>query len=352
MSITTAATTPELSVQRLPWAENMVEIDSGATAQQMLTAAGLDWTVEFGDLKREQRVYRHTQMMVQEPYIEPHAVVNEVTDPAEIKRLIEQDPDNLAVTNEWRVAKDVKDVRRTHDNLIFGQVGGDYKLVQNFEALQFADNLIDEGGQWIAAGEQYGGKIVFGVMRLNGDTVTVGGEDAVDMYLVVRTSHNGTTGVQAMVTPIRVQCENMMPLVSRTAKSKWSVRHVSDPLGKIQVARDTLQLARKYIHDGFTREFEELLEVPVSDERAMFALDRVIPKGRSRRDSVIDGIMAAFHNEELNPYRDNGMGLVNGLTDYYDHVINRRTAASRLQEQWDGEGRQMLTKLTAELLHR
>jgi phage/plasmid-like protein (TIGR03299 family) len=351
-AITTPTSLAGLQIERMPWSQNIVSIPAGATAAQMLEAAGLNWEVEFGDHKREQIVYRQRRMVNEAPYLDEREQLVEVTDPATIEYLQKNEPENIQRKIEWVKCTDVKDVRRTDNWKILGQVGSSYKPVQNEEALRFCDNLLDEGGRWIAGGSQYDDKMIYGVMQLTGDTITIAGDDAYDLYLVVRTSHNGTTGVQVLFTPIRFECTNMMPLISRTAKSKISIRHVADPLGQLQNARTTLQLGRTYFQDAFAREVEELLEVPVTEERAKFALERVIPANRSNRENVIHGIMEAFYNEEYNRHQNTGLGLVNGVTDYFDHIAKRSTPASRLQEQFDGEGRQMLDKMTRELLHR
>jgi phage/plasmid-like protein (TIGR03299 family) len=321
----------ELDVKRLPWAENMVEISAGATSQELLEAAGLDWTVEKTTLLRRPPYIPVTS---QEDGYEPITVMAPNLD----GQLFE--------------AEDVFDIQRPLDGKIFGQVGGDYVPVQNIEAFTFADHLVfDEGGEWIAAGEQYGGKIVFGVMKLNGHTIMIDDRDPVDLYLTIRTSHNGTTGLQAYVTPVRMTCENMTSFMIAEAKHKWSMRHVGDVAGKIQQARDTLRLSLKY-QDELERELNELLQVPVSDEKAEWVLGRVIKGSEKRKERVITGILSCYLDDETNGFAGTGYGLLNGLTDYFDHEAKRQSSIVRLQEQYDGEGARARNSLVAELLHK
>lgn len=333
---TTGRFAPRLDVTRLPWAENMVEVTDGASSAEMLAAAGLDWEVGFQPLYRKPAWIPVTSIETTDENVPTGREIT-VMAPNLDGQLIE--------------ARDIRDVIKVNDGKVLGQVRSAYKLTQNTEAFSFADHLVhDAGGRWIAAGSQYDDKVVFGVMKLDQGTITVGDDDQIDLYLIVRTSHNGGTGVQVMVTPIRVECENMMPLASKSAVSRWSIRHVSTLAGKLQEARDTLRLSLRYMNDGLQRQIDELMLVTMSDEKARWTLDRVMPKSRGRRAQVIDGIMAAYHDTTRNPY-ETGFGLVNGLTDYYDHHIKRQSATVRLQEQLDGEGAKMRDKLVRELLH-
>lgn len=322
-------TAQTLNVKRLPWAENMVEIDEGATVQQLLQAARLDWEVEFSPLYR---------------MVDTITVEHENPQTHEIIPIY-----NVPSDPRFEVAADLRDVRIKETHQVLGQVRNDYKITQNEEAFTFADNLVDSGGRWIAAGSQYDNKVVFGIMQLAGSGITVGGEDPIDLYLMIRTSHNGGTGIQVIATPVRARCENMLTVATRAARFRWSIRHVSTLEGKLAEARETLQLATGYM-DALQTELEQLIDLEISMDKAVWTLERVIPTSRSKRSTVIEGILAAYQDEDLNGYTGTGYGLLNGLTDFYDHNITRRSAGSRLQEQVDGEGAKMRNKLVEVLL--
>ena len=323
-------TTATLNVNRLPWSDNMIEVAEGATSEQMLLAAGLDWTVEFQPLYRRPS---YVPVTSREPETN-----NEITVLA---------PN---IGGEYHEAPDIKDVVRVPDGKTLGQVRKTYKITQNHEAYAFADHLVHtEGGRWVAAGEQYGGRVVFGVMQLQQGTVMIGNEDPVGLYLIIRTSHDGSTGIQLILTPVRLQCENMMPAAIGRSKARWTMRHVSTLDGRLQNARETLQISLKGM-DAFQRQMEELLQVPVTDQKAEWVLDRIMPKW-ARRDHHINGIIRATHDDQLNGYAGTGYGLVNGLTDYFDHTIKRRSGAIRFSHQLEGDGAKMRTALVQELLH-
>lgn len=352
----TAVTTKrELNFERVPWAQNMVllprDATEGASFNEILEIAGLDWEVEFGALRRETPVVYHRCEDVVEPYVDPRPRLIEVTDPATIAQLEATEPENLVRKTEWRDADNIRDVRRADNKTILGSVGRDYELVQNYEGFRFADMIVDDGqGRWVAAGDMYDGSHVYGVMELS-KQLMIDGNDAFGNYLLFRTSHNGSTGVQVMVIPMRFTCDNMMQIATRYAKSRWSMRHVGTFHERLQEARDTLKLTFKYLDDGFTREIEELLAVPMTDEKARWTLQRVIPDTRAKKDEIIDGVMDAYHDDELNGYTGTGYGLLNGLTDYFDHRIRRQSTQARFIQQTSGEGAKFRNTLTKVLLH-
>lgn len=310
---------------RQPWF-GITDLPDGeyTNAATMLEAAGLDWTVEFGKLFREVEV--------------------EQTDP---------DSDQVIKIKTLLEATDVKDVVRSSDGFVLGQVGSDYKRVQNAEAFQFADNLVDlADGRWIAAGEQYGGRMVFGVMELRQGEVQIGGEDPFGMYLLVRTSHNGATGVQVSIVPMRIRCQNMISLANLTAKSRWSFRHVGTLDGQVAKARQALTLTHAY-SDVFELEMEKLLSMNLSTDGAKDMITRVFEKeSATKLPKMVNGVMSAWDNDQYNGYAGTGYGLLNAVTDYFDHDVNRRSATSRFQEQTDGEGAKYRNRVHAALLER
>ena len=84
---------------------------------------------------------------------------------------------------------------------VLGVVGERYKVVQNEDLFSFADNLLD-GGRWETAGSIKNGRVVFGSLALERETVLDpnGVSDKVKSYLLVHASHYGSTAVQASIS--------------------------------------------------------------------------------------------------------------------------------------------------------
>jgi phage/plasmid-like protein (TIGR03299 family) len=164
-----------------------------------------------------------------------------------------------------RSAKTTFEVLRTNpfdkglDRL--GLVGSRYHVVQNEDAFTFADGILDGGATWETAGSILGGTVVFGSLSIDRNIVVGAGEadDVTKMYLLVHTSHDGSTGVQASITPVRVVCQNTLNAALRGVKQSFKIRHTQGVDGKMVTAREALGLTFKYA-DAFENEANALYQ--------------------------------------------------------------------------------------------
>jgi phage/plasmid-like protein (TIGR03299 family) len=152
-------------------------------------------------------------------------------------------------------------------NDILGVVGERYKVLQNEDLFSFGDNILDGGGRWETAGSIKGGRVVFGSMALERETILDpnGVSDKVKTYLLINTSHDGSIAIQASITPVRVVCANTLNLAlgarGKGPKQSFKIRHTQTAEGKIAVARETLGLANKYMD-----EFDKMAHAMISQE--------------------------------------------------------------------------------------
>ena len=75
---------------------------------------------------------------------------------------------------------------------VLGIVGERYVPLQNEDLFSFGDNILDGGGRWETAGSIRGGRVVFGSLALERETVLDpnGVADKVKTYLLINTSHD------------------------------------------------------------------------------------------------------------------------------------------------------------------
>ena len=163
-------------------------------------------------------------------------------------------------------------------------VGDKYHPYQNEEMLAFADNLLDGGAKWESAGFFRQGKTIFGALTIDHEFTIAGANDTTKTYLLVSSSHDGSSSIRACVTPVRVICQNTLSLAFKRATQSWSVRHTAGTAGRMEEARVALDLTHKYMdefsilaNDLFTQEitnqkFDEIYEAvypkPVDDAKA------------------------------------------------------------------------------------
>ena len=140
---------------------------------------------------------------------------------------------------------------------VLGVVGERYHVLQNEDLFSFGDNILDGGGRWETAGAIKGGRVVFGSLALERETVLdpSGVADKVKTYLLINTSHDGSIAIQASITPVRVVCANTLNLALGSKKKKngikqsFKIRHTQTANGKVQIARETLGLANAYMDE-------------------------------------------------------------------------------------------------------
>ena len=167
-----------------------------------------------------------------------------------------------------------------------GTVGKLWTPVQNEEAAELGDLLMQESGAHIhTMGALEGGRKVFMSFKLP-EAMMVGGEDQIDLYLVVALAHDGTGAVQFMVTNVRPVCKNTLDMAIRNAKRKWSVRHTGDIKAKLEAIREALELTHKY-EEAFQKKAEAMVLDPFSDEEMEKLLKELIPDPKSEKEGWV-----------------------------------------------------------------
>ena len=109
---------------------------------------------------------------------------------------------------------------------VLGIVGERYVPLQNEDLFSFGDNILDGGGRWETAGSIRGGRVVFGSLALERETVLdpSGVADVVKTYLLINTSHDGSVAIQASITPVRVVCANTLNLALGRTKKRDGIK--------------------------------------------------------------------------------------------------------------------------------
>ena len=233
-------------------------------------------------------------------------------------------PDNYSMTAEnFLVVRDHPEDK--HSNVL-SVVGKRYKTLQNEELFAFGDNLLD-GGRWEVAGSLKNGRIVFGALALERETVLDpnGVNDVIKNYLAISTSHDGSSAVQATVTPIRLTCMNTHTAVFRKgANQSFKLRHTQSIDGRVAQAREALGLANKYLD-----EFDKLAHAMIETEISKAQFDQIVSLAYPMPEADKKGAMKKWENkldllEEIYVGDTNGMiagnawGAYNALTERLD----------------------------------
>ena len=220
-----------------------------------------------------------------------------------------------------------------------GMVKGRYKVYQNEQLFGFGDNLIDGGGLWETAGSIDDGTKVFGSLAIDREVIVGAGsaDDKTNVYLLVNTSHDGSTSVQASVTPVRVVCANTLQFALSRVQQTFKVRHTQTMEGRVAEAQKALGLTYAYI-DAFEAEANALYQTAITDNQFDAIIANLYPvpekdvkgslvKWEDKRnllfdiynDNHVDGAPAT-----TGALRGNAWGVLNTLTERVDWYRNPR----------------------------
>ena len=221
---------------------------------------------------------------------------------------------------------------------VLGIVGERYVPLQNEDLFSFGDNILDGGGRWETAGAIKGGRVVFGSLALERETILdpTGVADKVKTYLLINTSHDGSIAIQASITPVRVVCANTLNLALNQKKKKngvkqsFKIRHTQTAEGKIQIARETLGMANAYM-DEFDIMAKAMIEKEVSAKQfndiilAAYAKPEKDVKGAiTKWENKVDIINDIYTGEFNGMIAGNAWGAFNALTERLDWYRSAR----------------------------
>lgn len=156
---------------------------------------------------------------------------------------------------------------RVDNNEPLGLVKAKYEVVQNIDAFNFFDDAIGEGkARWDKAGILNGGRKIYLSAKLPIETKV--GNDTIDNYLVFSNSHDGTSSVNIMFTPIRVICTNMLNAGLKNADAYIRIRHTESVREKLQKGAEILRIACR--HANTVEEYyNSLLKIKMTDKEVM-----------------------------------------------------------------------------------
>ena len=234
----------------------------------------------------------------------------------------------------------------TEQTDVLGVVGQRYVPLQNEDLFSFGDNILDGGGRWETAGSLRGGRVVFGSLALERETILDpnGVADKVKTYLLVNTSHDGSIAIQASITPVRVVCANTLNLALNSIKKKngvkqsFKIRHTQTAEGRILQAREALGLSVAYF-DEFSKEAQELFSREITDKKFSEIIKAIYPKPEkdakkialTKWENKVILLDDLYHNSNTNAnIKGTAWGALNALTERLDYFRTARKGGESL----------------------
>lgn len=221
---------------------------------------------------------------------------------------------------------------------VLGVVGERYHVLQNEDLFSFGDNILDGGGRWETAGSLKGGRVVFGALALERETVLdpSGVADKIKTYLLINTSHDGSIAIQASITPVRVVCANTLNMALNSTRKKggvkqsFKIRHTQTASGRVAIARETLGLANAYM-DSFDVMAKAMIEKEITAQDFNKIILAAYPKpndeakaSTTKWTNKIDTLNDIYTGEFNGMIAGTAWGAFNALTERLDWYRSAR----------------------------
>ena len=210
-------------VKGLPWEHGIgTQVTECHTSREVMQKANLNWFVNKCELMAEMPFTLHGD--------------NTITDADKLAGTFSRDG------YIYRNCPNAYATYRTDLNIPLGLVKSKYEVVQNVDAFNFFDEAIGEGkALWQYAGMFGYGHKIFVCAKLPIETSVNG--DPIDNYLVFSNSHDGTSSITIMFTPIRVFCTNCLNAGLKSTDSYIRIRHTESVKEKIERGSEILRIA-------------------------------------------------------------------------------------------------------------
>jgi phage/plasmid-like protein (TIGR03299 family) len=206
-----------------------------------------------------------------------------------------------------------------------------YTVMQNREVLEKALEVVgaSNGDAVIdTLGVMFKGAQFFACLDLGGLIIDpMGAADEIARYLMVKTSHDGSSPLIYANTDIRVVCNNTCRLAEAKAKSVFKARHTPNAEKRLVEAQRVLGLSTKWA-EHFKEQAEAMLQIPVPRVSRSFdvVMDALWPmkdadtdRKKRNRDEIVGSIEAVYANERnAGRVGFNGWGLYNAIVEHQD----------------------------------
>ncbi|CAN5880146.1 DUF932 domain-containing protein [soil metagenome] len=301
--------TAMMYVDEVPWHGLGTRLNAPATAQEAVSAAGLDYDVTLAELTTK---------------------------------------DGIPVPSR-------KAVLRNDTNDVLGVVGNTYIPVQNRQAFAFLDSIVADGSlRYHTAGALRKGEKIWLLAKLPGQIRVRYSSDISEKYLLLHNSHDGSSALRVHFTSVRVVCCNTLSMAEREGRGEGiAIRHQGNLTAKIHQAREVLGIAHRFF-DDLEGQFDLLARHHPSYAQVSGYFKALYPDPEegnpSRAQNVRNELFRLFEHgqgQDIPEIKQTTWAAFNAVTEYVDHFRPTRAktefdrAANRLESAWFGSGSQL-----------
>lgn len=269
---------------------------------------------------------------------------NQITSGSSISEALEQSSLNYTVIKkplfleDGTLVKDAFCTLKDDDNTQLGVVGKQYTIVQNTEAFDFIDDVLEQsGGEIIRAGAFQDFKKSFVVVKTT-DIEILG--ETYNPYLLFYNSFDGSGSIKACFTPVRVMCQNTIAYGFKKAITKVSIRHFSTAAERLTQAKGILLQNNQQL-DLLKADSEELAKITLTKDQFK---DQIVPlvlkemkiskdseekkRNKDRYEQTANALLRAYDATDLGNHNNTAYKAIQAVADFESHVEPMKNAGN------------------------
>lgn len=250
------------------------------------------------------------------------------------------------ISCDGSIIPDFKAIVREDTREVLGIRKNKYTPYQNKDAFKVLDPFIGlNKAVWHTAGVLGKGERIWVLAKLPGQ-IEVTKNDMIDKYFLLTNSHDGSTGIKLMFTPIRVVCQNTLQMALIGGESSiMNVRHTKNHEIKIKQALKIMGLVEKIAED-FENDAKKMYEFKMSDadiDNYLAEVSNIVIEAKEKTKLYADKSYIRY-KEYIEGGAGTGIqgvkgslwGVYNAVTESVDHP--KRQVKNELQYSMFGAG--------------
>ena len=248
-------------------------------------------------------------------------------------------------------------IQRKTDSRILGVVGKEWNPLQNSKAFDFFKPFVDEKQAEInTAGSLRNGQRVFVLAKIKRDPMEIVKGDAVEKYILLSNSHDGSQAVRVGFTPIRVVCANTLAMAIGAGGSQLiRLRHTKNLHESLESVQEVMDAANSRF-EATAEQYRAMAKMDINSEDLAKFVKVVFGKPAKKDETeeqsettteefeggerVLGKIIPLFEagrGNDLLGVKGTLWGAYNAITEYiqYERGTDQGT---RLDQTWFGQG--------------
>jgi phage/plasmid-like protein (TIGR03299 family) len=293
-----------------PWHGLGTPVPQGVTAEEMIRAAGMDWSVELRPARGAKQINSKKEYSRYEVVRVPRPSTEE-------------------------------------SEVLLGVVSRRYQPLQNVEAFEFFDPIVGEKKAYFETAGALGEGERIWVMAKMPDAMEIVPGDECRKYLLLSNTHTGEGSVSVKFTSVRVVCQNTLMMAMEDGQKAYRVRHSKKMQFKLDELAEFLAITQEVFLKA-EEYFRRLARIKMIEDRLERYFDAVFPRSEAQKKKgdkpqrwgFLREIFEGQPDLQMPGVRGTLWGAYNAVTRFedYKHPKQEELQDQRLERTWFGGG--------------